>query len=110
MTSHPKIVELLKDFMDADGRPARWITVQEFRTFFHLQRRCSKVIAGYFQRIYQNRTYGGPYRVIRTEQVKDPANPYRYVKRYLVEKTPPNPKISPRGNTGIRYRIVPCER
>jgi hypothetical protein len=92
MTSHPKIVELLKDYMDADSQRARWITVQEFRTFFNLQRKCSKVIAGYFQRIYQNRTYGGPYRVIRIEQIRDPANPYRSVRRYLVEKSPSIPK------------------
>ena len=35
MTSHPKIVDLLKDYMDADSRKERWITVQEFRTCFH---------------------------------------------------------------------------
>jgi len=86
MTSHPKITELLKDYMDADGQSERWITVQEFRTFFHLQKNCSPVIAGYFQRKYQNPTYLCPFRVIRTEQVTDPANPYRTVRRYLVEK------------------------
>ena len=91
MTSHPKIVELLKDFMDADNQAERWITVQEFRTYFHLKTGCSPVIAGYFQRIYQNPTYLCPYRVIRIEQVKDPANPYRSVRRYLVEKSFPVP-------------------
>ena len=88
MTSHPKIVELLKDYMDADGQSERWITVQEFRTYFHLQKSCSPVIAGYFQRIYQNPTYLCPYRVIRIENARDPANPYRSVRRYLVETRP----------------------
>jgi hypothetical protein len=110
MTSHPKIVELLKDYMDADSQPARWITVQEFRTFFNLHRRCSKVIAGYFQRIYQNRTYGGPYRVIKIEQVKDPANPYRSVRRYLVEKSFSVPKNGPRRSIRNTVSILPCER
>ncbi len=87
MTSHPKIFELLKDFMDTDGRSERWITVQEFRTHFHLKKSCSPVISGYFQRIYQNPTYLCPYRVIKTEQVRDPSNPYRSVRRYLVRKS-----------------------
>ena len=87
MTSHPKIVELIKDYMDADDQPERWITVQEFRTFFDLKKSCSPVIAGYFQRIYQNPTYLCPYKVIRIEQVRDPANPYRFVRRYLVKKS-----------------------
>jgi hypothetical protein len=48
MTSHPKIVELLKDYMDSDDQSERWITVQEFRTYFHLPKSCSPVIAGIF--------------------------------------------------------------
>ena len=87
MTSHPKIFELLKDYMDADGQSERWITVQEFRTYFHLKKSCSPVISGYFQRIYQNPTYLCPYRVIKIEQVRDPANPYRSLQRYLVKKS-----------------------
>jgi|WetSurMetagenome_2_1015567.scaffolds.fasta_scaffold147855_1 hypothetical protein len=110
MTSHPKIVDLLKDYMDAEGHSERWITVQEFRTFFHLQKSYSPVIAGYFQRIYQNPTYLCPYRVIRTEQIRDPANPYRSVRRYLVEKSLRVPgKDLPRS---IRKTVpeIPCER
>jgi hypothetical protein len=103
MTSHPKIVELLKDYMDADNQAERWITVQEFRTYFDLKTRCSPVIAGYFQRIYQNPTYLCPYRVIRIEQVKDPANPYRSVRRYLVEKSLQFPGKNTR--RGIRHTV-----
>jgi hypothetical protein len=110
MTSHPKIADLLRDYMDADDQPSRWITVLEFRTFFDLPKRCSPVIAGYFQRIYQNPTYRGPYRVIRTEPVTDPANPYRSVTRYLVEKSPPVPKDGPGTAPGIPYALLPCER
>jgi hypothetical protein len=99
MTSHPKIFELLKKYMDADNQPSRWITVQEFRSYFNLQRGCSPVIAGYFQRIYQNPTYLCPYRVIRIEHVRGPANQYRSVRRYLVERSPPVPK------TGHHYGI-----
>jgi hypothetical protein len=87
MTNHPRIFELLKDYMDADCQSERWITVQEFRTYFHLEKTCSPVISGYFQRIYQNPTYLCPYRVKRIEKVRDPANPYRSVRRYLVEKS-----------------------
>ena len=72
--------------MDADSQSERWITVQEFRTYFHLKKSCSPVISGYFQRIYQNPTYLCPYRVIKTEQIRDPSNPYRSVRRYLVKK------------------------
>jgi hypothetical protein len=88
MTSHPKIFDMLKDYMDADSQSKRWITVQEFRTYFHLKKSCSPVISGYFQRIYQNPTYLCPYRVIKIENIRDPANPYRSVKRYLVETSP----------------------
>jgi len=95
MTTHPKIFELLKDYMDADTQTERWITVQEFRTYFHLKKSCSPVIAGYFRRIYQNPTYLCPYRVTRIEQVKDPANPYRSVRRYLVEKSVHMPEKIP---------------
>jgi hypothetical protein len=95
MTSHPKIVDLLKDYMNADSQSKRWITVQEFRTYFHLERGCSPVIAGYFQRIYQNPTYLCPYRVVRIENASDPANPYRTVRRYLVEKSLPCGKNTP---------------
>jgi hypothetical protein len=87
MTSHPKIFELLKEFMDRDGQSERWITVQEFRNYFQLKKSCSPVISGYFQRIYQNPTYLCPYRVIKIEQIRDPANPYRSVRRYLVKKS-----------------------
>jgi hypothetical protein len=80
MTSHPEIFELLKDYMESDSQPSRWITVQEFRSYFNLQRGCSPVITGYFQRIYQNPTYRCPYRVIRIEQVRDPAHQYRSVR------------------------------
>ena len=104
MTNHPKIFELLKDFMDADSRSERWITVQEFRTFFHLKTSCSPVISGYFRRLYQNPTYLCPYRVIRIGYVRDPANPYRSVKRYLVEKTPRVPGIDPQ--RGIRNAVI----
>jgi hypothetical protein len=95
MTSHPKIFELLKEYMDADGQSERWITVQEFRTYFHLEKSCSPVISGYFRRIYQNPTYLCPFRVVRIDLVQDPANPYRSVKRYLVQKASLIPEKSP---------------
>ncbi len=91
----PEIFDLLRDYMEADHRPVRWITVQEFRTYFTLPKSCSPVIAGYFQRIYQNPTYLCPYRVIRIEQVRDPANPYRYVRRYIVGRSLPFPENGP---------------
>lgn len=104
MTSHPKIFELLKDYMDADGQSERWITVQEFRTYFHLKKGCSPVISGYFQRIYQNPTYLCPYRVIKIEQVCDPAIPYRSVRRYLVKKSLRVPGEN--GRSGIRNSFI----
>lgn len=104
MTSHPKIFELLKDYMDADGQSERWITVQEFCTYFHLKKGCSPVISGYFQRIYQNPTYLCPYRVIKIEQVCDPAIPYRSVRRYLVKKSLRVPGEN--GRSGIRNSFI----
>jgi hypothetical protein len=110
MTSHPKIVELLKDYMDRDCRSERWITVQEFRSYFHLQKSCSPVIAGYFQRIYQNPTYLCPYRVIRIQNIQDPANPYRSVRRYLVEKSFKMPGKDPQRGIRHTFSEFPCER
>ena len=110
MTNHPKILELLNDYMDADGQQERWITVQEFRTYFHLDPGWSPVISGYFQRIYQNPTYRCPYRVTRIEKVRDPANPYRSVRRYRVERSIRIPGNDPPRGTGISYPDLPCER
>jgi hypothetical protein len=110
MTSHPKIFELLKDYMDADRQSERWITVKEFRTYFHLKQGWSPVISGYFQRIYQNPTYRCPYRVTRIEKVRDPANPYRSVKRYLVEKSIRIPGKDPNAESRISFPKFPRER
>jgi hypothetical protein len=87
MTSYPKIFDLLNDYLDADGKSERWITVQEFRTCFRLTKSYSRVISGYFQRIYQNLIYLCPFRVIQIEQGGDPDNPYHSVHRYLVTKS-----------------------
>lgn len=72
MGSHPKIVDLLKDYMDADDQSEHGIMAQEFRTCFRLKKSCSPVISGYFQRIYRNPTFLGHYRVVKTQQVRDP--------------------------------------
>ncbi len=110
MTSHPEIYELLKDYMEADPRSERWVTVQEFRSYFHLKKRCSPVIAGYFQRIYQNPTYLCPYRVTKIERVRDPSDPYRFVGRYRVEKTLRIPKKLPAAKSGMHFYENPYER
>ena len=110
MTSHPKIFELLKDFLEADLQTERWITVKEFRTYFHLHQRCSQVISGYLQRIYQNPTYPCPYRVTKIEKVRDPSNPYRFVRRYLVEKKDMIIKGFKPHKTAINFQRVRWER
>ena len=110
MTSHPEIFELLKDYMEADPQSERWVTVQEFRSYFHLKKRCSRVISGYFQRIYQNPTYLCPYRVTRIVRVRDPSDPYRFVRRYRVEKTLRIPKKLHTEESGISFPKIPCER
>ena len=110
MTSNPKIFELLKDFMDAASQSERWITVQEFRTFFHLKTSCSPVIAGYFHQLYQNPKYLCLYRVIRIEHVRDPTNRYRTVRRYLVGGVTQDTRKRSSMQNPDRLLKIPCER
>jgi hypothetical protein len=48
MTSHLKLVDLLDDYMDADGQSERWITVQEFCTCFRLKKGVRRSFPGIF--------------------------------------------------------------
>jgi len=107
MGSSPEICDLLEEFMDADGMPERWITVEEIRTFFRLHRNSSHAIAGILRRLYKNRTFGYPYRVIRIEKFTETKPPYRIFTRYLVQKRSSASQPGSRtedGSTAIPYR------
>lgn len=88
MGSSPEICDLLEEFMNAGSASERWITVEEIRTFFHLEKNSSHVITGILRRLYKNRTFGYPYRVVRMEKFIETGPPYRVFTRYLIRRRP----------------------
>lgn len=86
LTSHPKILDLLEQYMEMNGWQRQWITVQELRTFFNLDRTRSPVITGILRRLYQNPAFSCPYQVVRIEKCRDATSTSRMIYRYLVQK------------------------
>lgn len=72
--------------MEMNGGHMQWITVQELRGFFNLDRTRSPVIAGILRRLYQNPAFSCPYRVVRIEKCRDATSTSRMIYRYLVQK------------------------
>lgn len=100
MGSYPEICDLLEEFLDAEEMPERWITVEEIRRFYHLENTSSPAIAGILRRLYKNRTFGYPYRVVRMEKFTETGPPYRVFTRYLVQKRPSPTQPKPRPEAG----------
>jgi len=86
MTSHPAILDLLEQYIEMQGGGEQWLTVQEFRTHYRMEKNSSREISGILQRIYRNPMFFSPCRVIRIEKTKDPVQPHRTVMKYLVRK------------------------
>jgi len=89
MARNREVPALLERFMEESGESQRWITVNEFRTYFHLDEFAAPAISGFLQRIYQGPFFSCPYRVERIEKVTIQKPQRRIIKRYLVTLRPP---------------------
>lgn len=88
MVRNGNVPELLERYMEECGENERWITVGEFRDYFHLDSYCAHAISGFFSRIYRRPFSSCAYRVERISRifVKKPC--HRIIKRYLIRKRP----------------------
>jgi hypothetical protein len=82
------IPDLLERFMEESGETKRWVTVNELRTYFHLDEFAAPSLSGFLQRIYQDSFFSCPYRVERIEKIAIRKPKHRIIKRYLVTKRP----------------------
>jgi hypothetical protein len=88
MARNRDLPDLLERFMEESGETQRWITVNEFRTYFHLNEFSAPAISGFLQRIYQGAFFSCPYRVERIEKIRIQKPKHRIIKRYLVIRRP----------------------
>lgn len=72
--------------MEACGERERWITVYEFRTYFHLDESSAHAISGFLRRIYEAPFFSFPYRVKKIERIIVHTPQRRSINRYLVKK------------------------
>jgi hypothetical protein len=94
MARNREIPALLEQYMEQSGETEQWITVQEFRTYFHLGESFAPAISGFLRRIYHGPFFSCQYRVERMEKVLIHTPQRRYIIRYLVKKRP-----EPRGKS-----------
>jgi hypothetical protein len=83
------VPDLLERFMEESGETRRWVTVNEIRTYFHLDGLSAPAISGFLQRIYHGPFFSCQYRVERIENVAVQKPQRRVIKRYLVTRRPP---------------------
>ena len=95
MARNRDVPGLLERFMEESGETQRWVTVNEFRTYFDLDEFSAPAISGFLQRIYHGSFFSCPYRVERIEKVIVQKRQRRIVKRYLVTKRPSARKRDP---------------
>jgi hypothetical protein len=88
MARNRDVPELLERFMEESGETQQWVTVNEFRIYFHLDEFTSPAISGFLKRIYQGPFFAFPYQVKRIEKVCIPKPHRRIIKRYLVTRRP----------------------
>ncbi|MFA4825804.1 MAG: hypothetical protein WC593_11700 [Methanoregula sp.] len=88
MTRHTDIPGLLDQYMEDSGRSDQWITVQEFRTYFHLAESNGPAISGFLSKIHYGPFFSCRYKVARVEKFQETTPPYRIIKRYLVQERP----------------------
>jgi hypothetical protein len=72
--------------MEAGGDTEQWITVYEFRTYFHLDESSAHAISGFLRRIYQAPFFSFRYRVKKIERIIVHTPQRRSINRYLVKK------------------------
>jgi hypothetical protein len=88
MTDDLNVAELLEQYMEECGQSVQWITVYEFRTYFHLDEFTAPIISGYLRRLNHNTHFTGQYRVEKIEKIQVSVPQQRMIKRYLVQKKP----------------------
>jgi len=89
MDDHPPFFpDLLARFMHAQDKPECWITVEEFRELFGLDKTFSSALSGFFRRMYNSPSIPGPYTVVRIESILVNDPPGRMIRRYLVRVRP----------------------
>lgn len=88
MARNREIPELLEQYMAQFGETEQWITVQEFRTYFHLDEMYASAISGFLRRIYHGPFFSCHYRVERMERIIIKLPQRRFIIRYRVKKRP----------------------
>jgi hypothetical protein len=104
MHHHMDASELLEQYMEAAESAECWVTVREIRSFFQIDESAGPAISGFLQRIHHGPFSSCRYRVARMEKFRDPAPPYRIIKKYLVQVRP-DPRDHRSANADIRGRI-----
>jgi hypothetical protein len=107
MARNRDLPDLLERFMEESGETQRWITVNEFRTYFHLNEFSAPAISGFLQRIYQGAVFSCPYRVERIEKIRIQKPKHRIIKRYLVIRRPQARERNP-ADMSTRLRDAPA--
>lgn len=88
MARYKEFPDLLAQYMEVRGETERWITVYEFRTYFHLDESSAHAISGFLNRIYCKPFLSYSYRVKKIEKIIAYTPVRRSVNRYLVKKKP----------------------
>jgi hypothetical protein len=86
MRKYPGMPELVEQFMQEGGADEQWVTVQELRDRFDLNRYKCNTISGFLRRLHGG-TFGRcPYIVARIEPVEKmtPSGPQKC--RYLIKR------------------------
>ena len=88
MARYKEIPDLLAQYMEMCGETERWITVYEFRIYFHLDESFAHAISGFLNRIYYRPFLSYQYRVKKIEKIIVCTPVRRCINRYLVKKRP----------------------
>ena len=88
MVRYKEIPDLLVQYMEMCEESERWITVYEFRTYFHLDESSAHAISGFLNRICYRSFLSYPYRVKKIEKIIIYTPTRRIINRYLVKKKP----------------------
>jgi hypothetical protein len=88
MVRDKEIPDLLAQYMEMCGEMERWITVYEFRTYFHLDESSAHAISGFLRRIHYRPFFSYQYRVKKIEKIIVYIPQRRCINRYLVKKRP----------------------
>jgi hypothetical protein len=88
MVRYKEIPDLLVQYMEMCEESERWITVYEFRTYFHLDESSAHAISGFLNRICYRSFLSYPYRVKKIEKIIMYTPTRRIINRYLVKKKP----------------------